>query len=193
MVALPTKENKMVLKTFLCCFTVKEGSWICGVVSLFLGGLRLYLQWFNLDFRQRMTEGATKQLKISFETIQVINILQLFAAAISMEVSLLMFLGLYKRWRWLLCPWMLWAGLEELFSIAVIIFYACVRVKLNWSVDISNAVMLLVSIYLVLCVYSYFIQMRDAEFYAMIRGMPTMVEDEFEDDSPGHFQVNRPV
>lgn len=158
----------MVLKTFLCCFTIKEGSWICGVVSLFLGGLRLYLQWFNLDFRQRMTEGGTKQLKISFETIQVINTLQLFAAAISMEVSLLMFLGLYKRWRWLLCPWMLWAGLEELFSIAVIIFYACVRVKLKWSVDISNAVMLLVSIYLVLCVYSYFIQMRDAEFYAMV-------------------------
>ncbi|KAJ7327730.1 hypothetical protein OS493_026608 [Desmophyllum pertusum] len=103
------------IQTFLCCFNIYEGSWICGLCSLLLGAARVYLQWFNLEFRHRMTVNTRHHLQIKFNTLQLITVLQISAAAVSIAVSLLMLLGLFKRRRWLLCPWLVWVLIEELF------------------------------------------------------------------------------
>ncbi|XP_020629813.1 uncharacterized protein LOC110066902 isoform X1 [Orbicella faveolata] len=139
-------ESKMPIKTFLCCFNVYEGSWVCGLCSLLLGAARVYLQWFNLEFRHRMTAAARKQLLIDFNTLQLITILQMSAAAVSIAVSLLMLIGLFKRQRWLLFPWLMWVVIEELFSISVIFFFVAFDVKLKCSVYVSDAVMFVTSV-----------------------------------------------
>jgi len=183
----------MVIKSFLFCFTIAEGSWICAIVSMFLGGFRVYLQYFNLKFRERMTEETRKHIHIRFHTIQVISILQLSAAAVSIAVSLAMLIGLFKQRRYLLIPWMLWVCIEELFSIVMIIFYANAGVKLKWSVGLSEAVILIVAIYFMLCVYSQFKQMGQEELYDRI-GLPILMRDESDDNlitSP--ILINRPI
>ncbi|XP_027045323.1 uncharacterized protein [Pocillopora verrucosa] len=153
----------MVIKTFLCCFSIYEGSWVCGLCSLFIGTARVYLEEFNLKFRQRMTLDTRNQLRINFKTLQLITILQLSVAAVSILVSLLMMFGLLKRLKWLLCPWLVWVLIEELSSIFVIIFYALSDVKLKCSVYISEAITLVIAVYFMMCVFSYFKFLRQQD------------------------------
>lgn len=184
----------MVIETFLCCFNIREGSWICGAASLLLGILRLLLQWFNLEFRHRMTEEARKRLQVQFSTLQLITVLQMSVAAISMAASICMLIGLFKRWRWLLFPWMVWVVVEELFSFSVIIFFVVAKVKLKCSVYISDAVMLVISVYFMLCVYSYFQQLKRQELFEKITGRQLSQDtNKFEEDERSPLLTNRPV
>lgn len=52
--ALFPKIGKMVIKTFLCCFSIYEGSWVCGLCSLVRKELHLYRlfpgEWIVNDF-----------------------------------------------------------------------------------------------------------------------------------------------
>nr|XP_058971430.1 uncharacterized protein LOC131797793 isoform X1 [Pocillopora verrucosa] len=144
-------------------FCIYEGSWVCGLCSLFIGTARVYLEEFNLKFRQRMTLDTRNQLRINFKTLQLITILQLSVAAVSILVSLLMMFGLLKRLKWLLCPWLVWVLIEELSSIFVIIFYALSDVKLKCSVYISEAITLVIAVYFMMCVFSYFKFLRQQD------------------------------
>lgn len=183
----------MPMKTFLCCFNVYEGSWVCGLCSLLLGAARVYLQWFNLEFRQRITTAARKQLLIDFDTLQLITILQMSAAAVSIAVSLLMLVGLFMRRRWLLLPWLVWIVIEELFSITVIVFFLAFDVKLKCSVYISDAVMFVASMYFMLCVCSYFNHLSLQERINRYRTtFQIALDDEFDEESSAVL-INRPV
>ncbi|XP_073252690.1 uncharacterized protein [Porites lutea] len=185
----------MVIQSFLCCFSIYEGSWICGILSLILGVLRVGLQWFTLVFRHRMTKEARKLLPIKFSTLQLITIFQISVAAISMVVAVVMLVGLFKRWRWLLCPWMVWVVLEELFSILVIIFYVVYGVKLNCSVYISDAILFFIFMYFVLCVYSYFKDLRRQQLVRMFAGISQFTpEGDGDGENPRTpLLINRPV
>jgi len=158
-----------------------------------LGAARVYLQWFNLEFRHRMTAAARKQLLIDFNTLQLITILQMSAAAVSIAVSLLMLIGLFKRQRWLLFPWLMWVVIEELFSISVIFFFVAFDVKLKCSVYVSDAVMFVTSMYFMLCVYSYFhhlgVQDRINRYSAAVH---IALEDDFDEERSAPWR-NRPV
>ncbi|KAL9973512.1 hypothetical protein ACROYT_G019981 [Oculina patagonica] len=183
----------MAIQTFLCCFNIYEGSWVCGLCSLLLGAARVYLQWFNLEFRQRMTAAAREQLQIDFNALQLITILQMSVAAVSIAVSLLLLIGLFKRRRWLLFPWLVWVLLEELFSISVIFVYVAFEVKLKCSVYISDAVMFVISMYFMLCVYSYCKHLRRAECMNKYRAAVQLTLDDALDSESSALLVNRPV
>ncbi|PFX22659.1 uncharacterized protein LOC111333953 [Stylophora pistillata] len=182
----------MVIKTFLCCFSIYEGSWVCGLCSLLIGSARVYLEKFNLEFRQRMTSEAKSRLSINFKTLQFITILQLSVAAVSIVVSLLMLFGLLKRLKWLLCPWLAWVLIEELCSICVILFYVFYDVKLKCSVYISETITFVIAIYFMMCVFSYFKFLRQQDIVTdeYRTAVQLNYEPKVDENSP---LLNRPI
>ncbi|XP_032223005.1 uncharacterized protein LOC116604566 isoform X2 [Nematostella vectensis] len=147
--------TSMEIKKFLCCFTTREGSFMCGAGSLIIGCLRIYLQWFNIEFLHRLTKAQIKDLPLSMTTLQKLSILETSISAVALFVTVLLLVGLCKRKTSLLIPWIVWVCIEELLDVCSLVVYAAKHIQLSHSVYIGDAVFFIINMYCVFCVHSY--------------------------------------
>ncbi|XP_031566149.1 uncharacterized protein LOC116301253 [Actinia tenebrosa] len=174
----------MEIKRFLCCLNVREGSIVCGIGTMVIGVLRLYFLWFNVAYLHRLTKTQIKDLPLPIETLSVIHKVQISITVFTLIVALLLLIGIWKHKKGLLIPWIAGIWTEELLDIGTVIFYIAKKVKMTASVYIGDSLFLLLNIYCILCVYSYFKQLKredkkDQRPFYNLAAMPEESDEEF--------------
>ncbi|KXJ26507.1 hypothetical protein AC249_AIPGENE15453 [Exaiptasia diaphana] len=136
---------------------------MCGIGSLIIGILRIYFLWFNMLFLHRLTKTQIADLPVPINVLSTISYIQTAVSAITIIVAVLLLLGTVKSKKKLLLPWICWVVFEEFLDVIIVMYYIIKTIKLRASVYIGDSVFLVINMYCVLCVFSFYKHLKQQD------------------------------